>query len=84
MEESLTKLSKINETLISEIDEIRKKLFEKYFNNSKELCHEESSFFCNISRYMKDKDKEYENLRIKYEKLRSLIFYINQLVKEEV
>ena len=80
MEESLTKLFKLNETLISKKDEIRKKLFEKYINSFEDISMEDSSFFYNISRKMKD--KEYENLRIKYEKLNNLIYYINQLEKE--
>ena len=80
MEESLTKLFKINETLISEKDEIRKKLFEKCINSFEGISMEDSSFLYDISRKMKD--KEYENLRIKYEKLKDLIYYIKQL--EEV
>ena len=77
MEESLTKLFKLNETLISEKDEIRKKLFEKCINSFEGISMEDSSFLYDISRKMKD--KEYENLRIKYEKLKNLIYYINQL-----
>ena len=80
MEESLTKLFKLNETLISKKDEIRKKLFEKCINSFEGISMEDSSFLYNISSKMKD--KEYENLRIKYEKLKNLIHYINQL--EEV
>ena len=81
MEESLTKLFKLNETLISKKDEIRKKLFEKCINLSGNSYIEDSSFFCDISRRIKD--KEFNNLRIKYEKLRHLIYDIKQLEKEE-
>ena len=79
MEESLTKIFKLNETLISKKDEIRKKLFEKCINSFEDISMEDSCYFNNISRKMKD--KEYENLRIKYEKLKNLINYINQLEK---
>ena len=80
MEESLTKIFKLNETLISKKDEIRKKLFEKCINSFEDISMEDSSFFYNISRKMKD--KEYENLRIKYEKLKDLIYLIHQLEEE--
>ena len=82
MEENLTKLFELNKTLISKKEEIRKKLFEKYINSSEELGIEDSCFFNSISRKMNDKD--YENLRDKYEKLNSLIYHISDLEKKEV
>ena len=81
MEEFLNKISELNETLISEKVEIRKKLFEKYINSSEDINTEDTCFFYDISRKMKD--KEYENLRIKYEKIKNLLYYINQLDKKE-
>ena len=84
MEQSLTKLFNINKSLISEKDELRKKLFEKYnyFKFSEKLKRAESDFFHNVSRVMEDEDKEFEKLRKKYEKLRYLISAIDELKKE--
>ena len=48
MEESLTKLFKLNETLISEKDEIRKKLFEKCINSFEGKHIDDSSFLYDI------------------------------------
>ena len=82
MEENLTKLFELNKTLIIEKDEIRKKLFEKCIISFEGKHIDDSSFLYNISREMKDKD--YENLRIKYQRLKDIIYYINQLEKKEV
>ena len=81
MEDTLNKLSKLNERLISEKDDLRKKLFEKCINSFEDLSYENSSFFDNVS--IRIKDKEFDEFRIKYEKLKSLIFYINQLIEED-
>ena len=82
MEESLDNLFNINKSLICKKDELKKKLFEKY-NNFKcyfKLEREEIIFFHNVSIVMKD--EEFEKLRIKYDKLRDLIFTIDRLKKE--
>ena len=81
MEQSLTTLFRLNETLISEKYEIRKKLFEKCINSFEDTSREDSCFFNRISSKMND--KEYENLKNKYEKLRYLISAIDELKKEE-
>ena len=80
MEENLTKLFELNKTLIIEKDEIRKKLFEKCIISLEGKHIDDSSFLYNISREMKDKD--YENLRIKYQRLKDIIYYIKMLEKD--
>ena len=80
MEESLDNLFKINESLISEKDEIRKQLFKKCFILLESKDIDDSYFLGNISKQLKDKD--YENLRIKYQILKDIIYHINQLKKE--
>ena len=82
MEQSLDNLFNINKSLICKKDELRKKLFEKYsyFKCSEDLKMEESTFFKNVSIIMKD--KEFEKLRRKYEKLRYLTCSIDELKEE--
>ena len=58
---------------------LEKNFLKKCINSFEDISMEDSSFFHNISKKMKD--KEYENLRIKYEKLKNLIYYINKLEK---
>ena len=83
MEESLDNLFKINESLISKKDELRKKLFEKYNYCicSRDLEREESNFFERASRIIND--KEFDELLKKYEKLSYLIFSIDNFIKNE-
>ena len=83
MEESLANLFKINESLISKKDELRKKLFEtfNYCICSRDLEIEESTFFKRASRIIND--KEFDELLKKYEKLSYLIFSIDNFIKNE-
>ena len=82
MKESLDNLFNINKSLICKKDELRKKLFEKfnYFKCSKDLEIEESNFFKRASII---NDKEFEELRKKYQKLNYLIFSIDEFKKED-
>ena len=82
MEESLDNLFTLNESLICKKEELRKKLFEKYiyFLSSGNLEMNESRFFNDASRIVKD--KEFEKLRIKYEKLSHLTSSIDELKEE--
>ena len=82
MEESLDNLFKINKSLISKNEELRKNLYEKCINFylNKDIIVEESCFFQSVS--MRAKDKEFENLRIKYQKLKDLIRTIDNIEKE--
>ena len=82
MDESLKNLIILNKSLISKNEELRKNLYEKCINFylNKGIFVEESCFFQNVS--MRVKDKEFENLRIKYEKLKDLIRTIDNIEKE--
>ena len=81
MEESLQNLFNINESLIGKKEELRKKLFQIYFNFkiTEDIKMRESDFFKNISPLI---NREFQKTRKKYEKLRYLTCSIDELKKE--
>ena len=82
MEQCLDNLFSINKSLIRIENSLREKLFEEYFKikSFEDLRLQESLFFKNVSLIIKD--KEFEKLRKKYEKLRYLTCSIDELEKE--
>ena len=58
MEESLANIVKVNDSLVSIKDEVRKKLFEtfNYCRYSEKLEREEISFFRNASKLINDEE----------------------------
>ena len=81
MEESLANIFKVNDSLVSIKDEVRKKLFEtfEYCRYSERLEILEINFFRNASKLIND--QEFDKLLKKYKYLISLISSINNFRK---
>ena len=80
MEESLANIVKVNDSLVSIKDEVRKELFKtfKYCRYSERLEILEINFFRNASKLIND--QEFDKLLKKYEYLISLI---SSIINEE-
>ena len=79
IEETLDNLFKLKKSLISKKIDIRKELFEKFINSYECISVDDDYFLCQVSTLIKD--NEYDNLKKKYQYLKSLIRYIEELEK---